>query len=85
MALRDYSREGDLLGPSADSVLPAEYLVRLVDELVETIGVQRLNHRCGHTAGEPAYDMRLLCKVFIYGYARRITSSREIARQCLSR
>jgi transposase len=83
MALRSYSREGDLLGPSPDSVLPAEHLVRVVDELVETIGVGRLNRRYEHTAGEPAYDLRLLCKVFIYAYARGITSSREIARQCV--
>jgi len=83
MALRPYDRQGDLLGPSPDSVLPPDHLARVIDELVESICVGRLNRRYEHTPGEPAYDVRLLCKVLIYAYARGITSSREMARQCV--
>jgi transposase len=83
MALRPYDRQGDLLGPSPDSVLPHDHLARVIDELVESIAVGRLNDRYEHTPGEPAYDVRLLSKVWIYAYARGLTSSREVARQCV--
>jgi len=83
MALRPYDRQGELLGPSPDSVLAPDHLARVLDELVESIGVGRLNRRYRHTPGEPAYDVRLLCKVLIYAYARGTTSSREMARQCV--
>ena len=83
MALRPYDRQGELLGPSPDSVLAPDHLARVLDELIECIGVGRLNRRYQHTPGEPAYDVRLLCKVLIYAYARGITSSREMARQCV--
>jgi transposase len=83
MALRPYSREGQFWGPSPDVVLPPDHLVRVVDELVESIGVSRLNRRYEHTPGEQAFDIRLLCKVWIYAYARGLTSGREVARQCV--
>jgi transposase len=83
MALRPYSREGQLWGPSPDAVLPPDHLARVVDELIESLGVDRLNRRYEHTAGEPAYDLRLLCKLWILAYARGITSGRELARQCV--
>ena len=76
MALRPYSREGQFWGPSPDVVLPPDHLVRVVDELVESIGVSRLNRRYEHTPGEQAFDIRLLCKVWIYAYARGLTSGR---------
>lgn len=82
MALREYQRTGELWGPSPDEVLPEGHLARVVDEFVERIGVGRLNRKFEQTAGEPAYDLRLLCKVLIYAYGRGITSSREMARQC---
>ena len=83
MALRPYDRQGDLLGPSPDSVLSPDHLARVIDEFVESIAVGRLNERYQHTPGEPAYDVRLLSKVWIYAYARGLTSSREVARQCV--
>jgi transposase len=63
-------------------VLAADHLARVVDEFVESLPVQRLNRRYEHTPGEAAYDLRLLCKVWIFAYARGLTSARELARQC---
>ena len=74
---------GQLWGPSPDAVLPPDHLARVVDELVESLGVGRLNRRYEHTAGEAAYDLRLLCKLWIFAYGRGITSGRELARQCV--
>jgi transposase len=51
-------------------------------EIVEKLDLDRCNRKHRHTAGEPAYDARLMTKVLIYAYARGITSSREMARQC---
>ena len=82
MALRPYSRQAQLWGPSPDAVLPADHLARVIDELIESLAVARLNRRYEHTPGELAFDVRLLCKVLIYAYARGITSSRQMAREC---
>jgi len=82
MALREYSNQGEMFGPSPDLMLPAGHWARALDEIVEKLGLQRLNRKYEHTPGEPAYDVRVLVKVLIYSYGRGITSSREMARQC---
>lgn len=83
MALRSYSREGQFWGPSPDLVLPQDHPARVVDEFIESLGVDRLNARFEHTPGEPAYDVRLLCKLWIFAYTRGITSARKLARECI--
>ena len=82
MALRNYSNQGELWGPSPDLALPVGHLVRAISEIVERLDLDRCNRKHRHTAGEPAYDARLMTKVLVYAYARGITSSREMARQC---
>ncbi len=82
MALREYSNQGEMFGLSPDLLLPAGHWARALDDIVEKLGLQRLNRKYEHTPGEPAYDVRLLLKVLIYAYGRGITSSREMARQC---
>ncbi len=82
MALKDYSQQGELWGPSPDLALPAGHLARAIDEIIEGMGLERCNRKYAHTPGEPAYDVRGMVKILIYAYARGITSSREMARQC---
>lgn len=82
MALKDYSPQGKLWGPSPDLALPAGHLARAIDEMIEQLGLERCNRKHEHTPGEPAYDVRGMVKILIYAYARGITSSREMARQC---
>ncbi len=82
MALRPYSNQGELWGPSPDLALPAGHMARALDEIIEKLCLDRCNRKHLHTAGEPAYDVRGMVKVLIYGYMRGITSSREMARQC---
>jgi transposase len=82
MALKRYSNQGEMWGPSPDLILPAGHLARAIDEIVEKLGLERLNRKYLHTPGEPAYDVRVVVKVLIYAYGRGITSSREMARQC---
>jgi transposase len=82
MALREYSNQGEMWGPSPDRLLPAGHWARAIDDIIEKLGLDRLNRKYQHTPGEPAYDVRVLVKVLIYAYSRGITSSREMARQC---
>lgn len=82
MALREYSSQREMFGPSPDLLLPTGHLARALDDVVEKLGLQRLNRKYEHTPGEPAYDVRGMAKILIYAYARGITSSREMARQC---
>jgi transposase len=82
MALKEYSNQREMFGPSPDLLLPAGHWARALDDIVEELGLQRLNRKYEHTPGEPAYDVRALVKILIYAYGRGITSSREMARQC---
>jgi hypothetical protein len=82
MALRKYSNQGEMWGPSPDLALPAGHPARAIDEIIERLNPGRCNRRHLHTAGEPAYDVRGMVKILIYAYMRGITSSREMARQC---
>jgi len=82
MALRQYSNQGEMWGPSPDLALPAGHPARAIDEIIEKLGLDRCNRKHVHTAGEAAYDVRGLVKILIYAYMRGITSSREMARQC---
>jgi transposase len=82
MALRKYSNQGEMWGPSPDLALPTGHPARAIDEILEKLDLSRCNRKYLHTAGEPAYDVRGMVKILIYAYMRGITSSREMARQC---
>jgi transposase len=82
MAVREYSNQGEMWGPSPDLALPKGHLARAIDEIIEKLDVGRCNRTRLHTPGEAAYDVRGMVKTLIYAYARGITSSREMARQC---
>jgi len=82
MALRKYSNQGEMWGPSPDLALPAGHPARAIDEIIEKLDLSRCNRKYLHTPGEPAYDARGMVKILIYAYMRGITSSREMARQC---
>ena len=82
MAVRKYSNQGEMWGPSPDMALPKGHLARAIDEIIEGLRLDRCNRKRLHTPGEAAYDVRVVTKVLIYAYARGITSSREMARQC---
>jgi transposase len=82
MALRPYSNQGEMWGPSPDLALAPGHPARAIDEIIEKLNLDRCNRKYRHTAGEPAYDVRGKIKILIYAYMRGITSSREMARQC---
>ena len=68
-----------LLPPSYEEKIPADHLVRVVNEAVEKIDVSALlaQYKGGGTS---SYHPKMLLKVLVYAYAERIYSSRRIAK-----
>ena len=70
-----------LLPPCVDDYVSEHNPVRAIDAFVGTLDLEELGFRhaeehCG--AGQPAYDPRLLLKLYLYGYQHRVRSSRRL-------
>ena len=70
-----------LLPPCLDDYVSEHNPVRAIDAFVGTLDLEELGFRhaeehCG--AGQPAYDPRLLLKLYLYGYQHRVRSSRRL-------
>ena len=70
-----------LLPPCVDDYVSEHNPVRAIDAFVGTLDLEELDFRhaeehCG--AGQPAYDPRLLLKLYLYGYQHRVRSSRRL-------
>jgi len=70
-----------LLPPTIDEYVPADDLVRYVDQLVDEFDLREIEN-CYAAVGRPAYAPRLLVKILLYGKMRGIRSGRELARAC---
>ncbi len=68
-----------LLPASYEELIPANHLVRVVNEAVEKIDVSALlaQYKGGGTS---SYHPKMLLKVLVYAYAERIYASRRIAK-----
>ena len=67
-----------LLPPSYAEKIPEKHLVRVVNEAIEKIDVSGLlaKYKGGGTL---SYHPKMMLKVLVYAYAKRIYSSRRIA------
>lgn len=67
-----------------DDLVPPGHLSRLVEEFVAGCGMERLGFRSrGRSeSGAPSYPADMLLSVWIYGYFKRIRSSRQLERAC---
>jgi transposase len=68
-----------LLPPSYEELIPAEHLVRKVNEAVDKIDRSLLLGQY-EGGGTSSYDPKMMLKVLVYAYAERIYSSRRIAK-----
>jgi len=76
----DYApQQSWLLPPRIDEELGAEHLVFFVHELVERLDLGSFEASYS-VDGRPAYPPQLLLKVWLYAYARGVTSSRKLER-----
>jgi Transposase and inactivated derivatives len=68
-----------LMPPSYEDKIPADHLVRVVNDAVEKIDVSSLlaQYKGG---GRSSYHPKMLLKVLVYAYAEKIYSSRRIAK-----
>ena len=72
--------------PSLDDLIPADHPVRLVADLVESLGPSERQemgiNSAGDPMGAPSYHDILLTEVWVYGFMRGIRSNRGLERAC---
>ena len=66
-----------LLPPSLEELIPENHVVRVVDQVVDSIDLDSILKKY-KGGGTSSYHPRLLLKVIIYGYISNIYSSRKI-------
>jgi transposase len=70
-----------LLPPNLEDFIKPMHPARLINDLVEKLDVNALMRRYG-VMGQPAYAVRLMLKVILYGCTVGIFSSRKLTRAC---
>ena len=69
-----------LIPPSADELIPADHLVRLVNEVIDEMGIERLLRKYQVGGGASRYHPVMMTKLFVYGYMAKVCSSRMLAK-----
>jgi len=72
-----------LLAPSLDEVLDGSHPVRVIDAFVDTLDLGGLGFSkvAAEATGRPPYRPADLLKLYIYGYAQQMRSSRRLERE----
>jgi transposase len=68
-----------LLPPSLEELIPTGHLVRVVNQIIESIDIEPLIRQY-KGGGTSAYHPKMLVKVIVYAYTQRIFSSRQVAK-----
>ena len=64
-----------------DEAIEADNEVRLIDLFVESLDIESMGFKVDHIEnGRPAYHLKDLLKLYLYGYLNRIRSSRQLER-----
>ena len=66
--------------PSIDEYVSSDNPVRVIDDYVEMLDIKELGFELNKNEldGRPAYNPKLLLKIYIYGYLNRVRSSRKL-------
>lgn len=77
-------RQATFLPPCLDEIIAPDSSVRFLEVYVDSLNLSALGFTRAKPAatGRPAYDPRLLLKLYLYGYLNRIRSSRRLEREC---
>jgi len=69
-----------LIPPSADELIPNDHLVRLVNEVIDEMGIEMLLRKYQTGGGASRYHPVMMTKLFVYGYMTKTCSSRMVAK-----
>jgi transposase len=69
-----------LIPPSAEELIPQDHLVRLVNEVIDEMGIEQLMRKYQAGGGASRYHPVMMTKLFVYGYMTKICSSRMLAK-----
>jgi transposase len=69
-----------LIPPSVDELIPQGHLVRLVNGVIEEMGIEALLRKKQAGGGASRYHPVMMAKLFVYGYMTRVCSSRMLAK-----
>ncbi len=72
-------KQGLLLPPNLEEMIPEGHLVRVVDEMIERLNIEPLKRQY-KGGGTSAYHPKMLLKVLVYAYTQQTFSSRKIAK-----
>jgi transposase len=77
---KEYNQQQiQLLPPSLDEFIPANDLVRVVNQVVESLDLSSIINQY-EGGGTSAYHPKMLTKVILYGYAMKIYTGRRLAK-----
>jgi len=77
---KEYNQQQiQLLPPSLEELIPANDLVRIVNQVVDNLDLSFLVNQY-EGGGASAYHPKMLCKVLLYAYAVKIYTGRKIAK-----
>lgn len=68
-----------------EEMIPNDHEVRVLEAFVEGLDIDALGFlkKGKATEGRPAYDNKIMLKIYLYGYLNRIRTSRLLERECL--
>jgi transposase len=69
-----------LIPPSTDELIPQDHLARLVNEVIDGTGIERLLGKYRAGGGASRYRPVMMAKLFVYGYMAKACSSRTLAK-----
>jgi transposase len=69
-----------LIPPSVDELIPQDHLVRLVNETIDEMGLEKLLRKNQVGGGASRYHPVMMTKLFVYGYLNKTCSSRMLAK-----
>jgi transposase len=73
----------DLVAPSLDEIVGAEHPVRVIDAFIDTLDLRAMGFSkvVPQGMGRPSYRPADLLKLYVYGYANQMRSSRRLERE----
>ena len=72
-----------LIPPSTEELIPSDHLVRLVNEVIDEMGIERIIRKYQLGGGASRYHPVMMTKLFVYGYMTKVCSSRILSRDLI--